>query len=121
MYSPDFCSGALAGWPSGGPAPPQCDLLPGGCDGPHGSNSQLCGATYIELAIVQASHNASATAEMTKHVFEVFDEELTGSFISPSSWSWVDALFMSMSTLSRLGKASTLLGGNGSKHPVFSR
>jgi hypothetical protein len=91
--------GDLSGWPAGGPCPPQCRHVAGGVRGPHGANSQLCGASYIELAGL--THNATLM-ENTVHVLA---EEVANPS-SVSDWSWVDALFMSMNTYSRLAAAT---------------
>ena len=88
--------GALSGWPSGGPCPPQCRHVVGGVRGAHGANSQLCGATYIELASL--THNAT----LIESTATVMAEEVADP-ASVSYWSWVDAFFMSMNTYARLG------------------
>eukprot|EP01043_Picozoa_sp_COSAG02_P035615 COSAG02_NODE_2562_length_8527_cov_24.422995_1_plen_438_part_00 len=91
--------GALSGWPSGGPCPPQCRHVAGGVRGPHGANSQLCGATYIELALL--TNNVT----LVEHTAAVLAEEVADP-VSVSYWSWVDAFFMSMNTYARLGAAA---------------
>ena len=88
--------GSLSGWPSGGPCPPQCRHVAGGVRGPHGANSQLCGATYAELSQLRANKSMVAGVE------RVLSQEMKLPS-SVSDWSWVDALFMSMNAYSRLG------------------
>ena len=69
--------------------------------GPHGANSQLCGATYIELS--QLSGNQSQVAD----VEHVLSAEIHDASASVSDWSWVDTLFMSMNVYSRMGDSTT--------------
>ena len=95
--------GALSGWPSGGPCPPQCRHVSGGVRGPHGANSQLCGASYIELSAL--SHNAT----LAVNTMQVLEQEVKNPS-SVSDWSWVDALFMSMNTYSRLAATLGAIG-----------
>ena len=68
--------------------------------GKHVADHQLCAATYIEL--YKLDHNASHLAD----VKAVLGEEIAHSAATSNYWSWVDALFMSMSVYSRLGNVT---------------
>ena len=98
---PKAAKGALSGWPAGGPCPPQCRHVAGGVRGPHGANSQLCAATYIELAQLNTSHSTLAG------VARILDAEIASGSASASAWSWVDALFMSMNVYARMGAVTS--------------
>jgi rhamnogalacturonyl hydrolase YesR len=61
------------------------------------ANNQLCGATYAELYALDGKRNKTWIAATVQE----FDKEIASN--STSLWSWVDALFMSMNTWSRIG------------------
>ena len=63
----------------------------------HIADHQLCGATYIELYKLDGNETHLAD------VRAVLGEEIAHSANTSNYWSWVDALFMAMSTFSRLG------------------
>ena len=76
--------------------------------GPHGANSQLCGASYAELSRLSGAGLLSdrlknrANVSMLAGVERILSQEMKLPS-SVSDWSWVDALFMSMNTYSRVG------------------
>jgi len=63
---------------------------------PHNPDNQLCGSTYIELFLLDGQTNKTWIEDTVK----VIDSEASGSF--PQKWTWVDTLFMSMNTWSRV-------------------
>lgn len=68
--------------------------------GVQNANNQLCGATYIELYVLDGKRNETMIADTVKE----FEYEISGNHTE--LWSWVDALFMAMNTWSRLGAAT---------------
>jgi hypothetical protein len=69
-------AGALSGWPSGGPCPPQCRHVAGGVRGPHGANSQLCAATYAELSQLHRRPHGTTNLSMVAGAERVLAEEM---------------------------------------------
>ena len=75
---------------------------PLGCKGVHNANNQLCGATYVEMAMAGLVPLETATADTVK----IFGAEIAAAPSSNNFWSWVDAAFMAMNTWARMGAAT---------------
>ena len=67
----------------------------------HDANNQLCGATFVELYLLDGKNNSTMLASTAA----VLEAEIADPS-TDSLWSWVDALHMAMATYSRMGNAT---------------